>query len=77
MRAQTTLGLISHIGFAILGAWLVWFALTRPSHSSLMRWKGGPEPPPVPMYLGMRVFFVLVGGLVALAEILIALGVLR
>ena len=77
MHAQSTLGLISHVGFAILGAWLVWFALTRPSHSTLMRWKGDPEPVPVPMYVGMRVFFVLVGGLLVVAEILIALGVLR
>jgi len=77
VHAQSTLGLISHIGFAILGVWLVWFALTRPSHSSLMRWEGGPEPPPVPMYIGMRVFFVLGGGLLAVAEILIALRVLR
>ena len=77
MHAQSTLGLISHIGFAVICLLLVWFALTRPSHSSLMRWKGGPEPPPVPMYVGMRVFLVLGGGLLAVAEILIALGVLR
>ncbi len=77
MHAQSTLGLISHIGFAILGVGLVWFALTRPSHSSLMRWKGDPEPVPVPMYIGMRVFFVLVGGLLAIAETLIALRVVR
>jgi hypothetical protein len=77
VHAQWTLGLISHIGFSILGVWLVWFALTRPSHSSLMRWKGDPEPVPVPMYIGMRVFMVLIGGLLAVAEILIAVGVLR
>lgn len=77
MHAQSTLGLINHIGFAVLYLLLVWFALTRPSHSTLMRWKGDPEPVPVPMHIGTRVFLVLGGGLLAVAEILIALGVLR
>jgi len=80
VHSQSTLGLISHLGFAVLGLCLVLFGLTRPSarHPLAMRWREGRiEPAAVPMNLGLRVFTVLLGLFLAVISLLLAFGIVR
>jgi hypothetical protein len=73
MHSQTTLGLLSHIGFALLGLDFAWRGLRKSAQhrSLLMRWRGEPA---VPMGMGWRIVQVSLGLFLAVISIFLALG---
>jgi hypothetical protein len=68
-------GVLSRLGWAVLGFITVWHGLTGARYRSLlMRLRGKPG---VPMQLGHRVLIVSVGLFLAVGSVLLALGIVQ
>jgi len=69
------LGVLSHLGWAVLGLITVWHGLTGTRYRSLlMRLRGKPG---VPMQLGHRLLFLSVGMFLAVMSVLVASGLVQ
>lgn len=69
------IGVLSRLGWAILGLITVWHGLTQTTYRSLpMRLTGKPG---VPMRLGHRVLLVSIGIFLAVVSVLLALGLVQ
>ncbi len=72
MHSQSLLGVLSRLGWAVLGLITVWHGLTEATYRSLpMRLMGKPA---VPMKLGHRILLVSVGLILTVISIELALG---
>jgi hypothetical protein len=76
VSAQTVLGLVSHLGFAAVGALLVYHGVKPSSqyHSLWMRLKGQPA---VQMNRIYRSVFISIGALLFAISLLLAIGVVH
>ncbi len=69
------LGVLSRLGWAVLGLITAWHGLTGTRYRSLlMRLRGRPA---VPMQLGHRVLIVSVGLFLAVTSVLLAFGLVQ